>query len=107
MSLSGFADVQDFQRAQREWVEQGPENGVIMRDDRWSESIAVGSLAFVEKVKDQLGIKATHRDVLPADGTYTLREASEPYVRQSTGESEVLSAKNTFFWDESVENAAT
>jgi len=36
---------------------------------RWSEAIAVGSLAFIEKVKNDLGIKATHRDVIKADGT--------------------------------------
>jgi hypothetical protein len=45
--------------------------------------------------------------VLPADGTYALREASEPYVRKFTGKNEVLRAENTFFWDETVENAAT
>src|SRR5918994_2085783 len=43
--LSGFADLQD-QRAHREWVEQGLENGFAVRDDRWSEAIAVGSMAF-------------------------------------------------------------
>jgi len=105
--LSGFADLKDFQRAHQEWAKQGLENGLAFRDARWSEVIARGSLAFVGNVKDQLGIKATHRDVLPADGTYTLREASEPYVRKFTGESEVLSAENTFFWDETVANTAT
>jgi hypothetical protein len=29
-----------------------------VRDARWSEAVAVGSLAFVEKVKSDLGIKA-------------------------------------------------
>ena len=47
-----------------------------MRDDRWSEAIAVGSLAFVETVKNDLGVKAAHREVLEADGTYALREPS-------------------------------
>ena len=77
--LSGFADLQDFQRAHREWVEQGLENGLAMRDDRWSESIAVGSLAFIDKVKSELGFKAAHREVIEADGTYALREPAEAY----------------------------
>ena len=47
-----------------------------MRDDRWSESIAVGSLAFVDKVKSELGVRATHRDVVEVEGTYALREAA-------------------------------
>jgi REP element-mobilizing transposase RayT len=54
--LCGFADPTDFQRAHRQWVEQGLENGLSMRDDRWSESIAVGSLAFIDHV---LGFKLT------------------------------------------------
>jgi hypothetical protein len=45
------------------------ENGSATRDDRWSEAIAIGSLAFVHNVKDQLGIKAAHRDMIETDGT--------------------------------------
>ena len=67
--LSGFADLRDFQTAHRPWVEQGLENGLLMRDDGWSESIAVGSLAFIDKVKSELGIRAAHRDVIEADGS--------------------------------------
>jgi hypothetical protein len=65
------------------------------------------SLAFVETVKNDLGVKATHREVLPADGTYALREASEPYVRKFTGKNEVLRAENTFFRDENGATAET
>jgi hypothetical protein len=32
-----------------------------VRDNRRFESIAIGSLAFVEKVKSELGVKARHR----------------------------------------------
>ena len=62
-ALCGFAELGDFQRAHREWIEQELGNGIASRDDRWSEAIAVGSLAFVEKVKGELGIKALHRDL--------------------------------------------
>jgi len=93
--LSGFADLRDFQRAHREWVEHGLENGVAVRDECWSEAIAVGSLGFVESVKNQLGVKAAHRDVIEADGTYTLREPAEAYANDFTDENEALSAENT------------
>jgi putative transposase len=46
--LSGISDVRDFQRAHRQWVEQGLENGLASRDDRWSEAIEVGSRSFIE-----------------------------------------------------------
>jgi REP element-mobilizing transposase RayT len=93
--LSGFADLRDFQRAHRQWVEQSLENGLASRDDRWSESIAVGSLAFVERVKNDLGIKAMHREMLETDGTYALHEPSEAYTRNFTGDNEALSSENT------------
>jgi hypothetical protein len=35
-----------------------------MREARWSEAIAVGSLAFVEKVKSELEFKAAHRELI-------------------------------------------
>ena len=80
------------------------ENGGAPREDRWSEALAVGSLAFVETVKNDLGVKATHREVLEADGTYALREPSEAYTRNLTGENKTLSSENTLPWNESLEN---
>jgi hypothetical protein len=105
--LSGFSDLRDFQTAHRQWAEQGLENGLAVRDELWSEAIAVGSLAFVEKVKDQLGVKATHRDVTEAEGSYALREPAEAYAGKFTGGIEVLRTQNTILWDESVDDART
>ena len=82
------------------------ENGDAPREDRWSEALAVGSLAFVERVKNDLGVKAAHREVLAADGTYALREPSEAYTRNLTSENEALSSENMFTWNESLENPA-
>jgi putative transposase len=62
-----------------QWVEQGLENSLLMRDVRWTESIAVGSLAFIDQVKNELGFKADHRDVIESDGTHSLREPAEAY----------------------------
>jgi hypothetical protein len=73
----------------------------------WSEAIAVGSLPFVERVKNDLGVKAMHRYAMEVDGTYALREPNEAYAGNFNGKIEVLSTENTFFWDESVENAVT
>ena len=106
-ALCGFADLREFQRAHREWVEQALGNGCAPRDDRWSEAIAVGSLSFLERVKSDLGIKAVHRDVLKTDGTYALHEPSEAYTRNLTGENEALSSENTLLWNESLENPGT
>ena len=97
IELSGFADVRDYQTAHRQWVEQGLENGLLMRDDRWTESIAVGSLAFIDQVKNELGFKADHRDVIEYDGSCVLREAAEGYACKFAVENEALRSQNTFF----------
>ena len=76
-----------------------------MRDDRWSEAIAVGSLAFVERIKNDLGVKAMHREVLQADGTYALREQSEAYGHEFASESDALRLENTISWDENADTA--
>jgi putative transposase len=103
--LGGFAAPRDFQTAHRQWIEEGLENGLAIRDDRWSESIAVGSRSFIEKVKDDLGVKAAHRGVIEAGGSYALREPAEAYASNFTGERETLRSQNTFFWDETVVEA--
>jgi hypothetical protein len=51
-----------------------------VRNDHWSEAIAVGRLAFVESVKAELGSKAMHRAVDQADGVYVLWEPGEAYA---------------------------
>jgi hypothetical protein len=66
-----------------QWVEEALKGELAVRDACWSEAIAVGSLAFAEKVKSELGIKALHREVEQADGTYALRESSEAYGAHS------------------------
>jgi len=43
-------------------------------------------LAFVEKIKGELGSKAMHRDVEQFEGAHVLREESEVYGFKSAGE---------------------
>ena len=68
------------------------------RESRWTESIAVGSKAFVEKTKAELGIKAIGREVMGADGGYERRER---YVSDNAifvGENSCLRLGNAYFW---------
>jgi len=96
-----------LQQAHRQWVEEALQGELAVRDARWSEAIAVASLAFVEKVKGELGIKAVHREVERPAGTYALREQSEVYGGDSGSESEALAPQNTIFWEENAEITET
>jgi len=78
-----------------------------VRDDRWPESIAVGSLSFVDNVKSELGSNAMHRAVEHAGGTYALRKRGEAYNGNLASKSELLSVENTVLWNENAETAET
>lgn len=67
-------DLRDFQRAHQQWLEEALQGELAMRDARWSETIAVESLVFIESVKSELGGRAMHRGVEQKDGAYALRE---------------------------------
>ena len=73
---------------------------------RWSEAIVVGSLAFAEKVKSELGVKAMHREIAQAGGTYALREPGT-YRGEFDSESDALMAENTLPWKRIAETAET
>lgn len=105
--VSGFVNLEDFQRAHREWNEQRLENGLATRHDQWSEAIAVGSLGFVEQVKRQLGIRAMRRDLIGAEGSYALRESHEAYGVGFIEQIEPLSSANALLWNESIHDLTT
>ena len=73
----------------------------------WSEAIAVGSLTFVESVKNELGFKAAQRNVIDGDGSYALRVPIEAYGLKFAAENEALRHQNTFLWNETVDEART
>jgi hypothetical protein len=70
VALCSFSKLADFQQAHRQWIEAALDGDLAVRDARWSEAVAVGSLVFVDKIKGELGVKALHREVEQLDGTY-------------------------------------
>jgi len=95
------------QRSSSQWVEEALEASWRRRDARWAEAIAVGSFAFVEKVKSELGVRATHREFEQLGGAYALRERSEAYAGGFTAQNDALTLKNTIQWQKNAEIAQT
>ena len=95
-ALCGFANVAGFQRAHRQWVEEALRcDPGQRRDERWSEAIAVGSRAFVENVKRELGIRGRYCEVDEASGTCVLRELPIAYTCNFATQINNLRPKNT------------
>jgi hypothetical protein len=69
------------------------------RESRWTESIAVGSEAFVQQTKKMLGLKARGRKVVVQKDAFELREGLVSYSSNFTPENAVLSEKNTHSWN--------
>ena len=79
--------------------------GRIQREKCWTESIAVGSLKFIEETRVRLGINAKGRRIEEQpEGSFMLREESAPYNAVFATQNEALSAENAFYWDDSLIN---
>ena len=102
-ALCGFDDAERFQQAHRQWVEAALQRDAATRDERWSESIAVGSQGFVERVKRELGSRASHRRIVEAGEARALREPVSPYGRDFDTENVALRPTNTVPWETNLE----
>jgi len=68
------------------------------------EAIAVGSLALVDEVTSQLGVKAMHHEVVEVGGTYTRREQTEAYAGDFGSEGDALMPDNTIPWEKNAKS---
>ena len=77
--LAGFKDYESFASAHLKWVQATLEDIDAKRESRWTESIAVGSSPFIERIKSAMGAMAKGRTIQPTEGAYELREAQSAY----------------------------
>jgi REP element-mobilizing transposase RayT len=99
-ALLNFRRMEDLAEAYRGWIEETIRADGLLRQGKWSESIAVGSESFVMTTKEKLGIKAKGREVVGEDGSYMLRESAAPYSSILGHENDGLRLENTYFWDD-------
>ena len=74
MDLLEIPTMDVLRSSHRGWVEESLRIQKSARDGRWSESIAVGSKAFVAMVKKQLGLRAKGRKSTESLAECQLRE---------------------------------
>jgi putative transposase len=100
MEPGGFNDIATMQQQLRQWLNEELAINDSMRDKVWSESLAVGSEDFVEKVQTLLGTKATNRKVTIMTDRHALREQSASYNIVSGAENTDLRLDNRLLWDD-------
>ena len=98
MALLGIDDSAKLSRVYRGWVEDVIRQGSSAREEKWTQSIAVGNKLFVEGVKDKLDFKATGRNIVGMKDGYELKESVASYSADSGTKTEALRPDNSFKW---------
>jgi putative transposase len=95
MGLLGFENYEDLKEAHCKWVASQTPNNLSGKDNKWTQSIAVGNRTFIETVKKALGFRAKGRKIIGADDTYELREEIARY-----GKANNQASGNRFLWNQ-------
>jgi len=77
----GIESVAQLAATHAEWIEAAVRTGGVGREPQWTESVAVGRRAFVERIGAELGDRVRGRQVELRGEGFVLRDASAPYVR--------------------------
>jgi putative transposase len=94
MELLGFENYAELKGAHFKWVESKLQADSSEAESKWTQSIAVGSETFIEKIKKALGFRARGRKITSSDDTFELREGQVSY-----GAADKLDSGNTFPWN--------
>ena len=95
ITLLGFESYDDLKESHYKWVESAVQTDNCEKENKWTQSIAVGSKAFIEKMKGALGYRARGRKIIGVDATYELWEVITPF-----GNADKPDSENTFFWNQ-------
>jgi REP-associated tyrosine transposase len=99
-SYCGISNPEQFSEQYRQWVQEAIIYGTNQRESSWSESIAVGSVGYVEYIRTRLGLKRNGRVIEEQEfGRCVLREEPEPYNAVFAPKNERLRPENGYFWD--------
>jgi len=96
MDLLGFENYDALKDAHYKWVNSANQMDNRGKENKWTQSIAVGSKTFIEQMKEALGFRARGRKIICADDIFELREVLTSYGKANTN----LDSGNTFLWDQ-------
>ncbi len=99
LNFFSMGNQERFQQEHRYWVEAKLQADVQKRKILWSESIAIGSDGFVERIHQKLGLRAKGRSIVSEKEGIALKEVSAPYNTLFEGEKSTLRPDNSYFID--------
>ncbi len=101
--LFGTESYEKLKEIHKGWLEEYLGDGSKSRQDEWTDSIAVGSKTFIEKVKGLLGFRAIGREVKKGGEGYQLREEAISYNALLGPEKRDIGHKNTYSFESNYE----
>ena len=72
------------------------QDALRLYDNRWTRSIAVGGVQFVQKIKVGLGTKAVGRQIREVPRGYELRERVSSYIPDFSPQKGDIGLENTY-----------
>ena len=54
MASVQIENLAELKETHREWIEQALKNSKVVRESKWTQSIAVGNKSFLEQIKARL-----------------------------------------------------
>jgi putative transposase len=97
--LVGVATYDQVKQYHKGWLDEYFSDGNNHRDEKWTNSIAVGSKGFIQSVKSLLGALARERKAREAAGAYQLREPSALYGDRFGVKKEGIGPESTYYWN--------
>lgn len=98
MDLLNFKSMVELSSSYESWINTSLNKVIGSREDKWTQSIAVGSKPFVVDTKRLLGLNGRGRAVRERDGSFELREPSVAYNPVLMPENMDLSTQNKYEW---------
>ena len=100
LNLCGFSDSEELSLAHQQWIDEGLGSlAAQKRQADWSESVAVGSVGYLEDIKGKLR-KLRHREVVNDREPRALREPAATYNSIFDSKNAALSPNNTYLWSD-------
>lgn len=94
MGLLPIESRDELKQAHHQWIEEELKKSTLVRQSKWTQSIAVGDKSFVEQIKTRLGIRTKGRKIIEDEDNYHLRDGQTRYGERSRSISE-----NSYYWD--------
>ena len=79
MGLVQIKTPEELKQSHQQWIEEALKQSTIVRESKWTQSIAVGDKSFLEQIKERLGIRAKSRKIRESGDGYQLSERQALY----------------------------